>query len=78
MPTKSANALPNRKYNETIFLRFGPDDGCDIPVQVEYTCKMRALLYKYGNDSCLTVVVFTLDETSYSRELATLAGQILH
>lgn len=63
-----------RNHNDYIFDKFGPDRGCDIPVQTEYTCNMHALLNKYGNDPRLTLIVFTLDETSYSRELAPLAG----
>ncbi len=63
-----------RNHNQTIYNRFGPDKGCDIPLQTEYTRNLQPLLNKYGNDPRLTLVVFTLDETSYSRELAPLAG----
>jgi glucuronate isomerase len=63
-----------RNHNQIIFEKFGPDKGCDIPIQTEYTRNLHELLNKYGNDSRLTVIVFTLDETSYSRELAPLAG----
>lgn len=63
-----------RNHNAKIFERFGADKGCDIPVQTEYTRNMKELLNKYGNDNRLTLIVFTLDETSYSRELAPLAG----
>ncbi len=63
-----------RNHNEKIYQRFGPDKGCDIPVQTEFTRNLQPLLNKYGNDPRLTLVVFTLDETSYSRELAPLAG----
>jgi glucuronate isomerase len=48
--------------------------GADIPIQTEYTRNLRPLLNKFGNDARLTLIVFTLDETTYSRELATLAG----
>ncbi len=64
----------NRNHNEIIFRHFGLDKGADIPVQTEYTRNLHALLNKYGNDSRLTVILFTLDESTYSRELATLAG----
>jgi glucuronate isomerase len=64
----------NRNHNESVFERFGPDRGCDIPIQTEYTRNLRPLLNKYGNDRRLTLVLFTLDETTYSRELAPLAG----
>jgi len=63
-----------RNHNETISSIFGPDQGGDIPVQTEYTRNLLPLLNKYGNDRRLTLIVFTLDEASYSRELATLAG----
>jgi glucuronate isomerase len=63
-----------RNHNEYIFNKFGPDKGCDIPVQTEYTQNLYELLNKYGNDTRLSLIVFTLDETSYSRELAPLAG----
>jgi len=63
-----------RNHNPQIFNRFGLDKGCDIPVQTEYTRNLKELLNKYGNDTRLTLIVFTLDETTYSRELAPLAG----
>jgi len=63
-----------RNHNRVIFEKFGLDKGCDIPVQTEYTRNLLPLLNKYGNDPRLTLIVFTLDETSYSRELAPLAG----
>jgi glucuronate isomerase len=63
-----------RNHNEIIFQKFGPDKGADIPLQTEYTRNLLPLLNKYGNDPRLTLILFTLDETSYSRELATLAG----
>ena len=63
-----------RNHNQVIMDRFGRDKGCDIPVASEFTQNMRPLLCKYGNDPRLTLICFTLDETTYSRELATLAG----
>ena len=63
-----------RNHNDIIFKKFGLDKGCDIPLQTEYTRNLLPLLNKYGNDSRLSLILFTLDETSYSRELATLAG----
>ncbi len=63
-----------RNHNELIFKKFGRDKGGDIPLQTEYTRNLRALLNKYGNDPRLTLIVFTLDESAYSRELAPLAG----
>lgn len=63
-----------RNHNEVIFQKFGADKGGDIPLQTEYTRNLLSLLNKYGNDPRLTLIVFTLDETTYSRELATLAS----
>ncbi|MFQ5577713.1 MAG: glucuronate isomerase [Anaerolineae bacterium] len=63
-----------RNHNSLIFERFGPDKGADIPIAAEYTRNLRPLLNKYGNDSRLTLILFTLDETTYARELAPLAG----
>jgi glucuronate isomerase len=63
-----------RNHNRAVFERFGPDRGADIPLATEYTRNLFALLNKFGNDPRLTLVLFTLDETTYSRELAPLAG----
>jgi len=63
-----------RNHNEIIFRKFGLDKGADIPIQTEYTRNLLPLLNKYGNDPRLTLILFTLDETTYSRELAPLAG----
>lgn len=63
-----------RNHNQSLFDQFGPDMGCDIPFQAEFTRNLRPLLNKYGNDPRLTLIVFTLDDSTYSRELAPLAG----
>jgi glucuronate isomerase len=63
-----------RNHNQVIFEKFGLDKGCDIPVASEFTLNLRPLLNKFGNDPRLRLVLFTLDESTYSRELATLAG----
>jgi glucuronate isomerase len=63
-----------RDHNRPLAARFGADKGADIPVATEYTRNLRNLLNAYGNDPRFTLVVFTLDETSYARELAPLAG----
>ncbi|MBN1875744.1 MAG: glucuronate isomerase [Anaerolineae bacterium] len=63
-----------RNHNPVIFDTFGADKGCDIPITSEFTRDLRPLLAKYGNDTRLHLILFTLDETTYSRELATLAG----
>ena len=53
---------------------FGPDTGHDIPIRVEFTDALRPLLERYGTHPNLHLVLFTLDETVFSRELAPLAG----
>jgi len=63
-----------RDHNELVAERFGPDRGGDVPVTMEVTRNLRPLLNAYGNDPRLTLVLFTLDETTYARELAPLAG----
>ncbi len=63
-----------RNHNKKVFDRFGPDKGGDIPVQSEYTRNMLEFLNEFGNNPKFTVVLFTLDETTYSRELAPIAG----
>ena len=63
-----------RNHNPQLLQRFGRDKGADIPLPTEYVRALKPLLDKYGNDQALTLILFTLDETSYSRELAPLAG----
>jgi glucuronate isomerase len=63
-----------RDHNQRVHDRFGVDKGGDIPVATEYTRNLRNLLNAYGNDPRLTLVLFTLDESTYARELAPLAG----
>jgi glucuronate isomerase len=63
-----------RNYDEAIYTRFGLDKGADIPIQTEYTHNLLPLLDKYGNDNRLSLILFTLDESTYTRELAPLAG----
>jgi glucuronate isomerase len=63
-----------RNHNELVHRRFGADRGGDIPVATEFTRNLRPLLNAYGNDSRFQIIVFTLDESTYSRELAPLAG----
>lgn len=63
-----------RDHNAVVFERFGRDMGGDIPITTEYTRNLHELLSAYGSDPRLTLVVFTLDESTYARELAPLAG----
>jgi glucuronate isomerase len=64
----------HRNHNSAIFDKFGADKGADIPSQTEYVNALKPLLNKYGNHPALKIILFTLDETTYSRELAPLAG----
>ncbi|MCY7297201.1 glucuronate isomerase [Alteromonas sp. a30] len=63
-----------RNHNQTLFKAFGRDKGHDIPMQTDYVRSLQPLLNKYGNDPRLNIILFTLDETVYARELAPLAG----
>ncbi|HVA88736.1 MAG TPA: glucuronate isomerase [Chloroflexota bacterium] len=63
-----------RDHSAAVFQRFGPDKGADIPVRTNWTEGLRALLNAYGNDPRFRLILFTLDESTYSRELAPLAG----
>jgi len=63
-----------RNHNENIFNKFGLDKGCDIPMATNYVDNLKPLLNKFGNDPRLNLIIFTIDETTYSRELAPLAG----
>ena len=64
----------HRSHNTQLFKQFGSDKGHDIPVAVNFVDALKPLLNKYGNERDLTIILFTLDETTYSRELAPLAG----
>lgn len=63
-----------RDHNRAIFERYGQNMGGDIPRAANYVDELRPLLNEVGNERKLTIVLFTLDEASYSRELAPLAG----
>jgi glucuronate isomerase len=63
-----------RNHNPSLFDRFGADKGADIPTSTDYVSALKPLLDLLGNDRRLTLILFTLDETAYGRELAPLAG----
>jgi glucuronate isomerase len=63
-----------RNHNQMIYEVFGTDMGADIPTAGEFTRALRPLLHKFGNERNFTLILFTLDETTFSRELAPLAG----
>ena len=64
----------HRNHNDAVRARFGKDKGADIPTAGEFVTSLKPLLDLYGNDPRLTLILFTLDEDVYSRELAPLAG----
>lgn len=68
------HAGARRNYNPQVFERFGRDKGADIPSATNFVDGLKPLLDKYGNEPRLKVILFTLDEDTYSRELAPLAG----
>ena len=63
-----------RNHNPEVFAKWGADRGFDIPVAVEFTRNLAPLLQQFGNNPNLNMLLFTLDETTYARELAPLAG----
>lgn len=63
-----------RNHNLQLFEQFGRDKGADIPTRTDYVHALRPLLGKFGNEADLSIILFTLDESSYARELAPLAG----
>ncbi len=63
-----------RNHNPAIFEQFGTDMGADIPIATQFTAAIRPLLSSYGNHPAYKLILFNLDETTYARELAPLAG----
>jgi glucuronate isomerase len=64
----------SRNHNAEVFERFGRDKGADIPTRTDYVHALKPLLDRFGNERNFSLILFTLDETTYSRELAPLAG----
>jgi len=63
-----------RNHNAAVFARFGRDKGADIPSRTEYVQALKPLLDRFGNEKDLSIILFTLDESTYAPELAPLAG----
>jgi len=63
-----------RNHNRKLYERYGRDVGADIPRPTNYVDALRPLLDAFGNERSFTLILFTLDESTYSRELAPLAG----
>ncbi|MDQ8702552.1 glucuronate isomerase [Streptomyces sp. LHD-70] len=64
----------HRNHHTPTYERFGADTGHDIPVQVEFTQALQPMLNAFGTHPDFQLVLFTLDETVFSREIAPLAG----
>ena len=63
-----------RNHNRWLHEAYGRDKGADIPARTDYVHALRPLLDRFGNEPGLSIILFTLDESSYARELAPLAG----
>jgi glucuronate isomerase len=63
-----------RNHNARLFASHGRDKGADIPTRTDYAAALKPLLDRFGNERDLTIILFTLDESVYARELAPLAG----
>jgi glucuronate isomerase len=63
-----------RNHNRQVYQKYGRDTGADIPTATDYVNALRPLLDRYGNEAGFTLILFTLDESAFSRELAPLAG----
>ncbi len=64
----------HRNHSDPIFQQFGRDKGFDIPTRTDYVTALKPMLDAVGTNPDVTIIVFTLDETTFSRELAPLAG----
>jgi glucuronate isomerase len=63
-----------RNHNRQLHAAFGRDKGADIPTRTDYVHALKPLLDRFGNEAALSIILFTLDETAYARELAPLVG----
>ncbi|MEJ0028095.1 MAG: glucuronate isomerase [Rhizomicrobium sp.] len=63
-----------RNHNPALFAKYGPNMGADIPMRTDYVHALKPLLDRVGNRGDIAIILFTLDETNYARELAPLAG----
>ncbi|MEG3083107.1 glucuronate isomerase [Sphingomonas sp. PB2P12] len=63
-----------RNHNAGLFASHGRDKGADIPGRTDYVHALKPLLDRFGTSTELSIILFTLDESVYARELAPLAG----
>ena len=68
------HAGSRRNTNIDVMQRFGRDMGADMPVATNWVTGLETLLNRVGNDPQFTLIAFTLDESTYARELAPMAG----
>lgn len=68
------HAGSRRNYAPSVFEAFGRDKGYDIPSPTEWVSNLKPLLDAFGFEPNLSIILYTLDETTYARELAPLAG----
>jgi glucuronate isomerase len=61
-------------HNGELLVRFGPNKGADLPLATEFTSNLKTLLGVVGNEPAMRLILFTLDETAYGRDLGPLAG----
>lgn len=70
----TVHAGVHRNHSTLTYERFGPDTGHDIPIRTSFTRELKPLLDRFGLEPGFQLILFTVDETAYSRELAPLAG----
>ncbi len=63
-----------RNHNAQVFAGYGRDKGADMPMRTDYVSALKPLLDRFGSEPSFSLIVFTLDESVYARELAPLAG----
>ncbi len=63
-----------RNHNAQVFAGYGRDKGADMPMRTDYVSALKPLLDRFGSEPAFSLIVFTLDESVYARELAPLAG----
>lgn len=63
-----------RSLDPVLLAEYGPNLGADIPCRADYVNGLKPLLARFGNAEKFRLILFTLDETTYARELAPLAG----
>ncbi|MEJ3403710.1 glucuronate isomerase [Rathayibacter sp. YIM 133350] len=63
-----------RNHHQPTLAAYGPDTGHDLPDVGAFTRPLAPILRDFGTDPTFRLVLFTVDETTFSREIAPLAG----